>query len=233
MQYKYIECNLPSNGLIYKTKTVHLRPKTIFDIKTLLSNPVFYLKSEIDSLQNCLDPNDNVNVYDLVNQDVVYLLYKLRSLSNDILTLVYNNKEYNIKLSELDIKYLDSWDNEIELPESKKKIVLAYSPIKNSFFSHEQQQQFKSKYPEYKGDVTNTLNILNSVSMIDNITDKANIMNILGDLSWKDSVYLIQEIEKINNKEFGINEEVTITLDDGENIKLPIKVTEEFFRSAL
>ena len=95
MQYKYITCKLPSNGKIYPTKEVHLRAKTIFDIKALLENPVFQFKSEIDTLNNCIDPNDHINVYDLVNQDVVFLLYKLRSMSNDNLSVKYNNKLYN------------------------------------------------------------------------------------------------------------------------------------------
>ena len=41
MQYMYTECKLPSNGKFYKTTTVHLRPKTIFDIKSLLNNATF------------------------------------------------------------------------------------------------------------------------------------------------------------------------------------------------
>lgn len=97
MQYIYTECFLPSNGQFYNTKSVHLRPKTVFDIKALLNNPAFMLKSEIDALQNCIDPRDNINVYDLVNQDVVYLLYKLRSMSDDNFTLLINNEEHNVK----------------------------------------------------------------------------------------------------------------------------------------
>lgn len=232
MQYKYIECELPSNGLIYPTKVVHLRPKTIFDIKSLLLNPVFYLKSEIDALQNCIDPKDNINVYDLVNQDVVFLLYKLRSLSNDDMVLIYKNKEYNIKLSELEVKFLDSWDNERTLPDSGMKVFLAYTPIKNNFFAQEQQQEFLSKFPDYQGDVANTLAILNSISMIDNVTDKNLIRNKMENLSWKDSVYLITEIENFNHNNFGINEEVEIEFN-GEKVKVPLKITEEFFRSAL
>jgi YesN/AraC family two-component response regulator len=101
MQYKYVTCKLPSNGKIYSTTSVNLRPKTIFDIKNLLNDPVFYLKSEIDTLQYCIDPEDNVNVYDLVNQDVVYLLYKLRSLSDDVIVLKYKDKEYTKLINQL------------------------------------------------------------------------------------------------------------------------------------
>ena len=116
MQYIYTECTLPSNGLIYKTKTVHLRPKTIFDIKTLLNNPIFMLKSEIDALNNCISPEDNINVYDLVNADVVYLLYKLRSMSDDCLNLEIKGKQYTVKISDLEVKYLDEYNTEITLP---------------------------------------------------------------------------------------------------------------------
>lgn len=233
MQYKYIECELPSNGLIYDISKVHLRPKTIFDIKTLLANPIYYLKSEIDALQNCIDPNDHINVYDLVNQDVVFLLYKLRSMSNDNLTVVYKNKEYNFKLSELEVVKLDSWDTEIELPESKFKVSLDYNPIKNVFFAEEQQRQFLNKYPDYKGDVVNTITILNSITMIDNITDKDNMRNKLESLSWRDSIFLIQEIERLKQKEFGIKEEVEIVDDNGEKIRLPLQINETFFRTTL
>ena len=51
-------------------------------------------------------------------------------------------------------------------------------------------------------------------------------------LSWKDSVYLITEIENFNHNDFGINEEVEIEFN-GEKVKVPLKITEEFFRSAL
>lgn len=232
MQYKYIECELPSNGLIYPTKVVHLRPKTIFDIKSLLLNPTYYLKQEIDALQNCIDPKDNVNIYNLINQDVVFLLYKLRSLSNDDMILKYRDKEYNIKLSDLKVKKLESWDNERTLPDSGAKVILAYIPIKDNFFAQEQRQQFLNQFPDYQGDVTNTLTILNAISMIDNITDKNLIRNKLENLSWKDSVYLVEEIEKFGHSDFGIEEEVEVEYN-GETIKLPLQITEAFFRSAL
>lgn len=232
MQYKYIECELPSNGKLYDTKVVHLRPKTIFDIKSLLVNPVFYLKQEIDALQNCIDPKDNINVYNLVNQDVVYLLYKLRSLSNDNLTLMYDGKEYPIKLSELKINKLENWNDTITLPDSKIEVVLSHMPIKNIFSAAEQQQAFINKYPDYTGDVANTVNILNAIAMIDNITDENLIRAKLENLSWNDSLYLIEKIDEVKQLDFGVVEEVEITTDEGNKVTLPLKITEEFFRSA-
>lgn len=230
MQYKYITCELPSNGVFYNIKEVHIRPKTIFDIKALLGDPVFTLRSEINTLQNCIDPNDNIDVYDLVNQDVVYLLYKLRSLSDDNLTIIYDNKEYPIKLSELKVKNLDKWDSDITLPESNMKIKLNYTPIKNIFNLNEQKQEFDKKYPDYAGDSLNTVAILNSISCIDNsITNKDMIRNTLEQLSYKDSIYLINKIEESRNLEFGIIEEITV--EDGK--KVPIQITEEFFRPSL
>lgn len=232
MQYHYEKCNLPSNGKIYPIKEVHLRPKTIFDIKSLLNNPVFYLQSEIDALQNCIDPKDNIDVYDLVNQDVVYLLYKLRSLSDDNLMIKYKNKDINAKISELEIKVLDSWNNERTLPESGIKVVLNASPIKNIFHASEQYEKFRTKYPDYNGDVASTVALLNAILMINNVTDKDNIRNILESLSWKDSVYLVEEIEKFQQLNFGVIEEVEVDMDDGDKIKIPIQLAEGFFRSA-
>lgn len=234
MQYKYIECNLPSNGLIYKTKTVHLRAKTIFDIKSLLNNPIFQLQSEIDALNNCIDPKDNVDVYDLVNQDVVYLLYKLRSLSDDTLYLNYEHKQYKVSISDLDVKTLESWDTKRILPESKYEVILSYVPIKKIFNFVQEQKEFIEQYPDYKGDIVNTISILNSVAMLNNKTDKTFIRNELENLSWKDSLYLIKEIENFQQQDFGVVEEVKLTVDDkGNEVTVPIKITEEFFRPAL
>lgn len=233
MNYIYTECKLPSNGMFYeKPQVVHIRPKTIFDIKTILNNPVYLLKSEIDALQNCINPKDNINVYDLVNQDVVYLLYMLRSLSDDNLEVVIKDKHYPIKISELNVEYLDKWDNEIELPESKIKVVIAYQPIKNIFSAEQQKQEFLRKYPEYSGDITNTIALLNAVASIDNLTNKDHIRTKLEQLSWKDSIYLINKIEELSKIQFGIKEEVNIDID-GEEVTVPLQITEAFFRPSI
>ena len=232
MQYKYVEVELPSNGLIYDTKRVHLRAKTIFDIRTLLNNPVYYLKSEIDALQNCINPDDKINVYDLVNQDVVYLLYKLRSMSSDTLTLNVNNKEYHILISELDVKKLEEWNPDRILPDSELKVTLSYNPIKNVFEIEKQQQEFIKKYPDYNGDVLNTVTLLNAITMIDGKTDKDHIRNILEGLSFKDAIYLVKEIEQFQHQDFGVIEEVELDIDD-KKVKVPIQITEEFFLPAL
>lgn len=232
MQYIYTECQLPSNGMFYPTKTVHLRPKTIFDIKTLLNNPVYMIKSEIDALQNCLDPNDKVDVYDLCNQDIVFLLYKLRSMSDDCLNLNIKNKQYPIKISELEVKYLENWDNVVTLPESGIVVNLAYKPIKNIFNIDSMVNAFLTKYPEYKGDATNAVALLNAIERMGEFVSKDHIRATLEELSWKDSLYLIDAIEKQNNLDFGIKEEVELEVD-GENITVPLTITEAFFRPAL
>ena len=232
MQYIYTECHLPSNGKLYNTEIVHLRPKTIFDIKALLNNPAFMLKSEIDALQNCIDPRDNINVYDLVNQDVVYLLYKLRSMSNDCIELEIKGNRYPIKISELEVKELDEWNPNRKLPDSGLDVVLAYQPIKNIFDIEKQKVEFLNKYPEYNGDVYNTISILNAIDSIDGSVNKDHVRNKLEQLSWKDSIYLINEIEKLSKLDFGIKEEVELNID-GENVIIPLQITEEFFRSAL
>lgn len=233
MQYIYTECKLPSNGKLYKTpQVVHLRPKTIFDIKVLLNDPVFMVKSEIDTLQNCIAPEDNINVYDLVNQDVVYLLYKLRSLSDDCLMLDIKKKQYPIKISELEIKYLEEWDNKVVLPESGINIYLSYQPIKNIFNIEQQKAEFLDKYPDFVGDVTNVLSILNAIESVDGSVNKDNIRNILENLSWKDSIYLIDKIEENNKLDFGVREFVNLDID-GETLTVPLQINENFFRSTL
>lgn len=229
--YKYINCTLPSNGMIYPIKEVKLRAKTIFDITTVLNNSIYDIRQEIDILQNCIDPNQNIDVYSLVNQDVVYLLYKLRSLSNDIITVKYKNIEYNFNISDLEVKYLTEYNNCRELPESKTKVMLAYKPIRENFQLEKQKQEFKNQFPEYVGDVTRTVLVLNAIDSFGSITDKNILRNELNNLSWKDSVYLLEEIEKFQLQDFGIKEEVEITTDDGQKIKLPIEITENFFRS--
>lgn len=231
MQYIYTECKLPSNGKLYPTTTVHLRPKTIFDIKMLLNYPVYMIKSEIDTLQNCLDPKDNINVYDLVNQDVVYLLYKLRSMSDDSLTVKVNNEEHTIAISEMDVKYLDEWDNVIELPDSKWKVELAYQPIRNMFKFGEQKEEFLNKYPDYVGDVENTLMLINAINSIDGVTTQDHIRNKLEQLDWNDSLFLIEKIENLDKElDFGIKEEFEVVTKEGEKITVPIQITESFFR---
>lgn len=235
MQYNYISCDLPSNGRFYPIKTVHIRPKTIFDIKVLLGNPIYYLKDEIDTLQNCIDPKDNINVYKLVKQDVVYLLYKLRSLSDDLLVINYRGKQYDCSISELEVKYLSSdINNIVKLPESQKTVTLKMPTLGDTFNIADDIIEFKKKYPDYNGDVENTVHILNSICSIDDFTETNFIRNVLEELSWKDSIFLIQEIERYQtNSDFGIVEFVTIQDEAGNDIKLPIEITEKFFRSAL
>ena len=233
MQYKYFTCNLPSNGLIYPTKEVHLRAKTIFDMKSLLVNPAFQLRSEIDALNNCIDPNDNIDVYDLVNQDVVYLLYKLRSLSDDILTINYNNKQYSIAISELDVKYLDSWNPNLVLPDSKYEVVLDYTPISNVLNFDKLKSEFERKYPDYRGDSGHVITVLNSIKMFNHLTDKDFIRNALENLSFKDSLYLLDNISNFNKQDFGVVEEFEINDENGNIKKIPIQITESFFRPEL
>lgn len=232
MQYIYTECKLPSNGKMYPTNTVHIRPKTIFDIKMLLSNPVYMIKSEIDALQNCIDPRDGIDVYDLVNQDVVYLLYKLRSLSDDCINLSIKNEIYPVKISELDVKYLEDYDPKRTLPDSGMEVILAYQPIKNVFTLEQQKDEFLKKYPEYQGDALNAVSLLNAVDSLNGSVNKDNIRNTMEQLSWKDSVYLIQEIEKFNKMDFGIDETVKLEIE-GQKVTVPLQITEAFFRPAL
>ena len=232
--YNYVTVKLPSNGLLYNVKEVHLRQKTIFDIKALLDNPIFQLKSEIDAINNCLDPRDNINVYDFVNQDVVYLLYKLRSLSDDNLTLNVNDVKYDIKISELPVKYLESFDNVITLPESNKVVSLTYVPIRLMFNLEREKRNFLAKYPEYHSDVVNTVLLLNVINNIDSLYDKERIRIELEKLSWKDSIHLIDKIEKLQNLDFGIVEEVNVKdPETNESKKVKIQLTSEFFRPTL
>lgn len=232
MQYIYTECTLPSNGLIYKTKTVHLRPKTIFDIKTLLNNPVFMLKSEIDALNNCISPEDNIDVYDLVNADVVYLLYKLRSMSDDCLNLEIKGKQYTVKISDLEVKYLDEYNTEITLPESKIPVRLKLQTIGDIFGLSNARDEFMRKYPEYRGDALNTISILNSIDTFGTSVSSEHIRNGLEQLSWKDSLYLIQAIEDLNKLDFGIKEQVELDVE-GEKVTIPLQITEQFFRPTI
>ena len=232
MQYVYTECKLPSNGKMYSTTVVHLRPKTIFDIKTLLNNPIYMIKSEIDALQNCIDPKDNIDVYDLVNQDVVYLLYKLRSMSDDCLIITVNNQQYPIKISELDVKYLENWENKFKLPVSGIEVELAYKPISLVFDLESKKNEFLAKYPDYKGDALNAVALINSISSIDGLVNKEMIRTKLEELSWKDSIFLINKIEEQNNYDFGIKEEVELEIE-GKKVAVPIQISEAFFRPSI
>lgn len=233
MQYNYITCVLPSNGKIYDTKEVHLRAKTIFDIKSLLNNTNLQLKSEIDVLNTCLDPKDNVNVYNLVQQDVIFLLYQLRSMSDDVYTFSFNNETYSINISDLDVKMLDEFNNEIELPDSKIKVYLNCLPIKFIYDITKLQQEFNKKYPDYNGDVSNAIRILESIQMFDNITTKDIIRTRLETLSFRDSLYLINAIEAMENLDFGIREVAKIKNSKGEDLEIPIQLNNAFFRPQL
>lgn len=234
MQYKYVTCVLPSNGLIYDTKEVHLRAKTIFDIKVLLNEPTFQLRSEIEALQHCIDPADGIDVYDLINQDVVYLLYKLRSLSTDVLKLKYHNQEYSVNISDLDIVPLEEWNTEFTLPDSGKSFQLRYTPIRNVLTMNSKIAAFNEEYPDYPGDVANTVALLDSVILFDGLTNKAHIMNALAELSFKDSIYIVSRIEELSRKEFGVKEEVKLLdKETGKEVTVPIILTEEFFRPTL
>lgn len=232
MQYIYTECHLPSNGKLYDTQVIHLRPKTIFDIKMLLSNPIFMLKSEIDALQNCIDPRDSVNVYDLVSEDVVFLLYKLRSLSDDCLNVQIKGTQYPVKISELEVKNLENWEHIYKLPDSGWEVILAYRPIKNVFEAQQQQNDFLSKYPDFNGDVVNTVALLNAIDSIDDSVNKDHIRCKLEQLSWKDSIYLIDKIEKSSKLDFGVKEEVVLEIE-GEKVTVPLQITEGFFRPTI
>lgn len=233
MQYIYTEFDLPSNGKLYPINKVHLRPKTIFDIKMLLNNPVFMLKSEIDALQKCINPEDNVNVYDLANKDVVYLLYMLRSLSNNNLSISYKGKTFNSTISELNIKYLEEYNPERKLPSSGKIVNLAPVTIGHIFNLEQEKQKFLSKYPDYTGDVANTVSLLNAIASVDGSTNKDMIRAQLEQLDWTDSIYLIEQIEENSNLDFGIEEFVDVTDEEGRKIKLPIQINENFFRATL
>lgn len=234
MQPIYTTCDLPSNGMFYPIKQVRIRPKTIYDIKTMLNNPVFMLRNEIDALQACIHPDDakKVNVYDLVNQDVVYLLYMLRSLSDDSIELEIKGQKFVVKISELDVVTLDHWDNVVTLPECGKTVQLNYTPIKNIFDLPQMVEEFKRNYPDFASDPANAVALLNAVALFDNHANRDIVRSALEELSWKDSIYLVQKIEENSKLQFGVKEEATITLD-GVEVVIPLKITEEFFRPAL
>lgn len=239
MQYIYTSCELPSNGKFYPIREVHLRPKTIFDIKALLSNPFFNLKNEIDALQACIDPRDKVDVYDLVNQDVVYLLYRLRSLSDDVLQVKYKDNVYPLYISQLDVKTLENWEHTFKLPVTGVEFELAPVPIRNVFELPQMVADFKEKYPDYAGDIPNTVSILNAIAAFDGSVNKDFIRGKLEELPWKDSLFLIDKIEKQGNMSFGVVEEGVIEVPSEEHegemekVIIPITLNEQFFRPSL
>lgn len=65
--------------------------------------------------------------------------------------------------------------------------------------------------------------------MFDDVTDKDHIRARLETLSFKDSLYLLKQIDKLKSSDFGIVEE--FELEDGT--KVPLQITEEFFRPTL
>lgn len=242
MQYIYTPCELPSNGMFYPTTTVRLRPKTIFEIKTLLNNPIFNLKNEIDALQSCIDPNDHVNVYDLVNQDVVFLLYKLRSLSDDVLKVTMTDgNTYPVYISELEVKKLEVWDHKFNLPKSGIEVELDYRPIRQVFSLAQDVQDFKRKFPDFQGDIANVISICNAIARFGEYVNKDIMRPYLEELCWEDSLYLIREIEKQAKLDFGVVEEAEITLqskaaegqEEPTKVRISLVLNEEFFRPAL
>lgn len=74
--------------------------------------------------------------------------------------------------------------------------------------------------------------LLNAIDSIDNVVNKDHVRTKLEQLSWKDSLYLIEEIEKAAKLDFGIKEEATINID-GIDVVVPLQITEEFFRPTL
>lgn len=229
MQYTYNEFKLPSNGKIYPTDKVHIRPKTIFDIKMMLNNPIYNLKAEIDTLQTCLNPNDGISVYDLVNQDVVYLLYMLRGMSDDNIMIGYKGKQIEAHISEMEVKYLQEWNPKRVLPDCGKEVELAYKPIKLIFNLQQMCQEFTQQYPDFQGDVPNVVALLNSIVSFDGSTNKDMIRSRLEQLSWKDSIYLVNEIENLNKLDFGIVEDIEVE----PGVRIPIQLNDKFFRPAL
>ena len=54
----------------------------------------------------------------------------------------------------------------------------------------------------------------------------------LEELSWKDSIFLINKIEEQNNCDFGIKEEVELEIE-GKKVAVPIQISEAFFRPSI
>lgn len=237
---------LPSGGKVYSEKfepKVMLRSMTVAEEMRRLSNPDGDYRNMANIIEDCIEGNKPpIHVYDMVLGDYQYLLHKLRIVtygSEYRMTFQCPNCHeivpMTVNLDDETIREFDEDDvskaREIELPISKKKVLL-------SFQTPHMLDEIRDKAKEAKRKAKNAepMNydflyvVMSFISKYDGRSmDDAMLENIVRKMPMADANYIVQKGDALNRK-VGIDDTVIAKCTNcGYEVVTRFRLQPEFF----
>lgn len=213
---------LPSKGYLYnktdENKPITIRPMNFEDEKAVASQKN---KTDIVNLilSRCVS---NINIFDLIGSDKLFLLLKLREISygddyhcSVVCPHCETPNDLNIKITQLPVKYAEE----------------GFSPINEVFLSGIKKKAkvrlITGKDEVYFKDVSNSINhIWRFVEEIDGVKEKPIISEIIKKLPSRD----VKKIVKTMRTDIGVDTSISFTcFSCNKNNLMDLPITEDFF----
>lgn len=228
---------LPSMGIPYNKlegSSLRVKPLTTKIYKDFLVN------NEDDGIINMLNEcivDSSISADELVYQDQLALLFKIRSMSlgSEVKIRVhcpFCDNDVNViwDLMNADCDYLSasSYPFEIELPESKTKIKVLLSNSKMRRLAREEAKKRAEKFSKKISDFLPQLSICSQIQ-IPECRDIIEKLQWYESLSIMDSIYIDSIIESVQN--FGISTQQTLKCTECEkDLNVSLMIDQNFFR---
>lgn len=238
---------LPSKGEVYEFNVapdIKLRSMTTAEEMQRLSNTSSAYKNLCDIIDSCMVEDPGISSYDMIIGDYVFLLYQLR--------IITYGSEYKtasvcpfcgsnvVDTFNLDNLIVHSYDDKIktyqefDLPVSGNHIELRFQTPRIIDSINNESKDFKKKAQAITYDPTLLFTLKHIIAKIDG--KKPNPIKIeewIKQLSMKDTNFILQHADKLNNQ-IGIETKLYTTCNIcGMDYESSLRITQEFFRPAL
>ena len=237
--------NLPSKGLVYSKEinpVVTLRAMTtVEEMKRLNhSDRPYALMAEV--INDCIENDIGIHVYDMCVPDYQFLLHKLRTVTfgpeyktTSRCPFCMSDNEHTIhlesdlKVTSIDEEILKKY-SEIVLPVSKHTIRLRMQSPRILDDITIKAKEIRKASPEYSGDPAFLLTLQALIGTIDGkVYEEFKIDPFLRKLSMMDTNYLIKAGQKLNTS-FGIDPQIDHKCNIcGLTYNSSFRITSEFF----
>ena len=235
---------LPSKGLVYGKPFdphVELRSMTVEDEMKRLSPSSRPYENMSSMIEDCLVKKLPIPVYRLCLGDYIYLLHKLRVVTNGPSYHIQyrcpvcgNIESTEINLDEEKVLMYDESINDlytVELPKTGHIVKLKFQTPKDLDDIEVKANEMKRDFPDMKKDPHLTLTLKSMIESIDgNPVDPALINDQIKDLPWGDANTILNAGIKLNGK-VGVDNIVNVHCEHCNNdVNITFPYTNEFFR---
>ena len=251
MDYTIAETyTLPSRGKIYSCNVspqVKLRSMTVEEEMQRLSHSDLQYKVMCDVIDSCIVDDIGISAYDMHIGDYQFLLHKLRVVTygssyatGSVCPICGRYNKTNLNLDEIGVHSLDTEEDvenfkklfELELPQSKKKVVLKFQTARDMDEVASEVKDFMQRNPDSNTNIEYLYTLRHLIETVDGKrVNKLAMDMFLKKLPMRDVNAVLKRATKINN-EVGIDQNIKNVCSNpkcGAKYASTFRITSEFF----